>query len=347
VNHDNAITDVPCGSILIGERHRKDMGDLGGLAASIAQEGLLQPIGITEDNVLVFGERRLLAIRDVLKRSTISARLVRVSSILAGEFAENEVRKNFTPSERAAIAKAIQTGIGNRKGQRTDLELPENTPEVESVGGPAELRNNVAEVSSESGSVEPAQNFAQVPPGVKTIEFAAKRAGFGNRTTYEQAKKVVEQAVDEIVAQMDSGQLAISSAAIIADEAPERQREIAALPEAEQKEVVRKLRQRDLPTPSEARKLARETGKAILDRKLQWQTGMSPEERKPLIEKSHAIVAVIDAITALTQCPLAAADVAFGIRDLDSPDKDFVGHCRKAAAFLSQIEQELNTHERK
>ena len=29
-----------------------------------------------------------------------------VSSILDGEYAENEVRKDFTPSERVAIAKA-------------------------------------------------------------------------------------------------------------------------------------------------------------------------------------------------------------------------------------------------
>ncbi len=343
MNHDNAIMDVPCDAIRIGERHRKDMGDLEALAASIAQEGLLQPIGITEDNILVFGERRLLAVRDLLKRPIIPARVVRVSSILAGEFAENEIRKDFTPSERAGIAKAIEKGIGNRQGQRTDIELPE----VEPIGEPPEPRKNVFGVASGPDSVEPVQNFAQVPPGVKTIEFAAKRAGFGNRTTYEQAKKVVERAVEEIVAQMDSGQLAISSAAIIADEPPERQREIAAMSKAEQKEVIRKLRQKDLPTPSEARKLARETGKAILDRKLQWQTGMSPEERQPLIEKSHAIVAVIDAITALNQCSLTPPDVAFGIRDLDTPDKDFVGRCRKAAAFLFQIQQELDAREGK
>ena len=123
MNHDNAITDVPCGAILIGERHRKDMGDLEALAGSIAQEGLLQPIGITEDNLLVFGERRLLAVRDVLKRPTISARVVRVSSILAGEFAENEVRKNFTLSERDAIRRAIESQIPERRGRRKPGQL--------------------------------------------------------------------------------------------------------------------------------------------------------------------------------------------------------------------------------
>ena len=81
---------------------------------------------------------------------------------------------------------------------------------------------------------------------------------------FRSAKKVVEQAVEEVVAQMDSGQLAISSAAVIADQPLERQREIAAMPEDEQREAVRKLRQKDLPTPAEAHQRAKEIGKAIL-----------------------------------------------------------------------------------
>ena len=54
--------EVKISEIKIGDRFRRDMGDLEGLAVSIATEGLLQPIGITEDNLLVFGERRLLAV---------------------------------------------------------------------------------------------------------------------------------------------------------------------------------------------------------------------------------------------------------------------------------------------
>src|SRR6516225_7565316 len=57
MTHDNTITEVPRDTIRVGERHRKDMGDLDALASSVAQEGLLQPIGVTEDNTLVFGER--------------------------------------------------------------------------------------------------------------------------------------------------------------------------------------------------------------------------------------------------------------------------------------------------
>ena len=202
--------EVECASIHIGNRFRQDMGDLAGLADSIAKEGLLQPVGIAEDGQLVFGERRLRAVMDVLKRDTIAARIVNVTSILAGEYDENVVRKDFTPSERVAIAQAIQAELGNRQGQRTDIQLQGNFPEVH--------------------------------PGVQTRDIAAQKAGFGNAKTYEQARSVVEHGTEEVVEQMETGELAISAAALIADESPAEQKKIVAMPPAERKDAVRKLR---------------------------------------------------------------------------------------------------------
>ena len=98
----------PIAAIRIGPRHRKDPGDLAALAESIKVEGLLQPIGVTEADELVFGERRLLACRDILGWDEIDVRVVNVTSLAAGEFAENVIRKDFTPSERAAILATIE-----------------------------------------------------------------------------------------------------------------------------------------------------------------------------------------------------------------------------------------------
>src|SRR3954468_23723433 len=148
------LEELNISDIKVGNRHRRDMGDLTSLAESIRNEGLLQPIGVTEDLELVFGERRLRAVRGILKRKTILARTVDVTSILAGEYAENEIRKDFTPSERVTIAKAIERQVGNRRGQRTDRELRGKIPEV--------------------------------APGERTREFAAEKAGFGNDKTYRQ-----------------------------------------------------------------------------------------------------------------------------------------------------------------
>jgi ParB family transcriptional regulator, chromosome partitioning protein len=52
---------VPIASIKVGERIRKDMGDIAGLAASIADIGLLHPIVVKPDGTLIAGERRLAA----------------------------------------------------------------------------------------------------------------------------------------------------------------------------------------------------------------------------------------------------------------------------------------------
>jgi ParB-like chromosome segregation protein Spo0J len=279
VNHAQEIIEIPCDQIRIGERHRRDMGDLEGLAASIATEGLLQPVGITEENLLVFGERRLRAVRDVLKQATIAARIVRVSSILAGEYAENEIRKDFTPSERVAIGKAIEAEIGSRQGQRTDQEL---------VG-----------------------NCAQVATGVKTREIAAAKAGFDSPRTYERAKKVVEKAVDEVLAQMDAGDLSISAAAVIAEQPLEAQREIVQMPAAVRRQIVRQLREAtELPSTAEARRIARETGMLVADRTGRYRSGLSDEERKALKEDLDSIWAVTRAVLALADTPLDPVDLA-------------------------------------
>ena len=54
-------------------------------------------------------------------RRRVDARPVDVSSIAAGEYAENNVRKDFTPSERVAIAETIKAEIEKHQGARTDL----------------------------------------------------------------------------------------------------------------------------------------------------------------------------------------------------------------------------------
>ena len=59
------------------------------------------------------------------------------------------------------------------------------------------------------------QNFAQVPPGVKTRQIAAKKAGFGNPETYRQAKQVVNTGTPELIEAVDKGEIAVSRAAVI------------------------------------------------------------------------------------------------------------------------------------
>src|SRR5713101_8298118 len=93
--------------IRIGARHRKDLGDVDSLAASIADVGLLHAIAITPNGTLIAGERRLEAVKR-LGWADVPVRVVDLEQIVLGEFAENGHRKDFLPSEVDAIRRAIE-----------------------------------------------------------------------------------------------------------------------------------------------------------------------------------------------------------------------------------------------
>ncbi len=93
-------------SIRVGYRYRHDLGDLDELCASIQKLGILQPITITPDGILVCGARRLAAVKRLGYRrvkvwvtSTVSTSLAEVLA----EQHENTVRKPFTATEAAAL----------------------------------------------------------------------------------------------------------------------------------------------------------------------------------------------------------------------------------------------------
>jgi N6-adenosine-specific RNA methylase IME4 len=109
---------LPISQIKIGLRHRKDFGDLEGLARSI-EHGLLQPIGVSPEMELIWGLRRLVATRDVLKRDVILSRIVPISSIAEGEFTENLLRKDYTVSERVALIETLRD-YGHGGDRRSD-----------------------------------------------------------------------------------------------------------------------------------------------------------------------------------------------------------------------------------
>lgn len=103
----NRIVEVEISGIHVGERSRKDLGDIEGLARNIEEVGLLHPIGITPDHRLIFGERRLRAY-ELLGRGTIPVRIIDLN-VLLGQFSENFHRKDYTPSEKVAIVEAMRT----------------------------------------------------------------------------------------------------------------------------------------------------------------------------------------------------------------------------------------------
>lgn len=61
----SSIQYAPVEDIVIGERLRKDLGDLAPLAESIKQRGIIVPIAVTPEMELIYGQRRLEAAKSV------------------------------------------------------------------------------------------------------------------------------------------------------------------------------------------------------------------------------------------------------------------------------------------
>jgi ParB family chromosome partitioning protein len=144
--------------VRVGPRHRKDLGDLTGLAHSIQAVGLLQPIVITPDRQLIAGQRRLEAVK-LLGWAEVPARVVDLENIVRGEHDENVQRKPFTPSEAVAIGRALEAQerpkaarrqaagrARRRRGQKNPVASgPGNLPEPETApGDKGDTRDKVA-----------------------------------------------------------------------------------------------------------------------------------------------------------------------------------------------------------
>jgi ParB/RepB/Spo0J family partition protein len=107
----------PITAIKVGHRHRKDMGDLESLVESLETVGLLHPVVIDRKNRLIAGQRRLEA-ANLLGWKIIPVRVIDLEALALGEFAENTCRKDFAPSEIAAIAKVVRPLEKHKAHQR-------------------------------------------------------------------------------------------------------------------------------------------------------------------------------------------------------------------------------------
>lgn len=114
-------TKVRIETIRVVGRHRYTLGDVGSLADSIADVGMLNPITLTTNSRLVAGQRRLEASR-ILGWSTVPARFVEslddAAAMLRAERDENLCRKEMLPSELASLGEALLTIEAEQAKQR-------------------------------------------------------------------------------------------------------------------------------------------------------------------------------------------------------------------------------------
>lgn len=123
---------IEVSSIQIGERFRKDYGDVESLAENIKAEGLLQPLVIDEEHKLLAGGRRYQAIR-LLGWQFVDCHYIYELDDIARrriELAENLHRKNLTNWEQSDLTKEIirlaqlEQGLTEEEVQQIDPQDP-------------------------------------------------------------------------------------------------------------------------------------------------------------------------------------------------------------------------------
>lgn len=100
---------VDISKIVVTDRIRKDFGDISELANDIAKNGLIEPIAVDKDMVLIAGERRLRACQS-LGMTQIPIHIIDVREkghAIEMEISENEVRKAWTFTERMIAAEKL------------------------------------------------------------------------------------------------------------------------------------------------------------------------------------------------------------------------------------------------
>ena len=172
--------------IVVKDRIRKDFGDLEELAKDIKENGLINPPVVTPDNVLIAGERRFRAMTQILGWKQIEVRPMTVQDALHQlklEISENENRKEFSFSEKMEWAERLKIEYGkiaeaNKASSQFGADCPKSdTPEI--------------------GRVD---------------DRVAKDVGLGGKSKLRQAEYIKANADEEMIRQLDEGQLSINAA---------------------------------------------------------------------------------------------------------------------------------------
>lgn len=193
---NDTVAELALNSIKVAGRHRKDLGDIKALADSIDSLGLINPVTVTPDCRLVAGERRIAAVRE-LGWETIPVNVIQTLADAADELMaechENTERKDFTPTEAAAIRKAL-----------TEILAP---IAAEEKAAAIKARDEKGRAASTGGSLPP------VGKRPKTRDVASKPTGYSGRTldkvdevqeiavhpqTPEPVRDVARKALDEM-----------------------------------------------------------------------------------------------------------------------------------------------------
>lgn len=181
-------------------RHRRDLGDLSELMASIENIGLIHPITVTEDGALIAGQRRLEAFRK-LGRGLIPARVAHdlegAVERLQVERDENTARKPMTLEELVSLGRALEA-----------LESPKAKERQSSHGAapgrPAmntSVHLNTSDEATKKSSFGPTRDTVAEAIGMSPTSYYRARTvveAAKNPTATPESREVAESALAEM-----------------------------------------------------------------------------------------------------------------------------------------------------
>ena len=211
---------IDINKVIVNGRIRKDFGNIEELANDIRDNGLINPPVVTPDMELIAGERRLRAMKH-LGWPQVEVRVMTVQDAfhqLKLEISENENRKDFTFSEKMDWAERLKEEYRKIAEANTAANLP---------GSPSDTRVSLGRVDDK----------------------VAEETGIGSREKLRKAEYIRANADEEMIRQLDEGQLSINGAYVRlkkqAEEAEtkllEKDKQIADL-QAEAAEAVRAIK---------------------------------------------------------------------------------------------------------
>jgi ParB-like chromosome segregation protein Spo0J len=189
-------------AIRVGERIRKDLGDLGRLTDSIASKGFINPISVDENMKLICGQRRLEAAKR-LGWPVVEVRVFPVGTDAAAaqalEVDENECREPFTLAEAHAYYESIKTPVEER-GQRAHAAREMGT------------RDYRDPIQQEPKSDRPALDKATKVTGRSEAQLASY--GYLKRVAGDESKpEAIRQLAGDLIDRVDAEDVAVTSAA--------------------------------------------------------------------------------------------------------------------------------------
>ena len=179
--------------IIVKDRIRKDTGGMMELINDIKTNGLINPVTINTDHVLLAGYRRLTACK-ALGMEDIPVHMVSTESEeqdLKVEISENEIRKEFTMTERLDYARRLQRIESIKAEER--MKAGKQDPVQNSAQG--KTRDKVAEqVNMSHDTLRKAQVIAENKEKFNPEEFKNWDDGkLSTNKLYTQLKQKLEE----------------------------------------------------------------------------------------------------------------------------------------------------------